>query len=294
MLDSAGGDRAGDGKRDLVDAAAQTVGPVPGVGDVPAYVRAYYRHVADDDLAAAGPQRPPRPGDRRRTQRLAAVAREHAELAAQRPQGRAIVAVRPGGDAVLDPGSDVIDIVTDDMPFLVDSITMELTNHSLSARVVVHPQLLVRRDVTGAMSGVAGLVNGVEPTHDELAESWTHIEVARLDGGEAKDIGDDLQRVLGDVRVAVEDGNRMRARAVYLADELLGGTDGGEEEPDQEIGALLRWLADGRFTFLGYREYDLETCPAPGSASCGTTHRTRARSPCCRPRPALGHSTRGG
>jgi len=295
MLDRAGGDGAGgngrggtggsgpggaadDGQRDLLGAAARAVGAVPRVGDVPAYVRAYYRHVAADDLAGAGPQR------------LAAVAREQAQLAAQRPQGRTIVRVRPGGDAVLDPASDVIDIVTDDMPFLVDSITMELARHGLSARLVVHPQLRIRRDVTGAMHEVAGLVNGVEPTLDELAESWTHIEIARLGEGEAKVLADDLGRVLGDVRVAVEDSNRMRAKALYLAEGLINGATDRESgaapadagaaaaaadadagagpgdagaESDQEIGALLRWLADGRFTFLGYREYDLE--PGPDS-----------------------------
>jgi glutamate dehydrogenase len=230
----------GDAARDLLAEASKLIGAVPGVGDVSAYVHAYYRHVAGDDLAAAGPER------------IAAVAREQAELAALRPQGRAIVAVRAGGDAVLDPASDVIDIVTDDMPFLVDSITIEMARHDLSARLVVHPQLRVRRDVTGVMREVVGLVNGVEPTHDELAESWTHIELAKLAEGEAKTLADDLQRVLGDVRVSVEDSNRMRAKSLQLAEELAA-----QPGADTEIGALLRWLADGRFTFLGYREYEL-------------------------------------
>ena len=44
------------------------------------------------------------------------------------------------------------------MPFLVDSITMELANHGLSARLVVHPQLRVRRDVTGTLREVVGRV----------------------------------------------------------------------------------------------------------------------------------------
>ncbi|HTW15741.1 MAG TPA: hypothetical protein VMF51_11465, partial [Nocardioides sp.] len=98
----------GEAREKLLGEAGQVIGDLPGVGDVQAYVRAYYRHVADDDLAAAGPVR------------LAAVAREQAGLAATRPQGRALVRARPGGSAAVDPASDVIDIVTDDMPFLVD------------------------------------------------------------------------------------------------------------------------------------------------------------------------------
>src|SRR5689334_21261531 len=103
--------------RALLAEDGRVIGPVHDVGDVQDYLRAYYRHVADDDLVAAGPER------------LAAVARQQAELAAQGAQGRAIVRVQAGGDAALDPASDVIDIFTDDMPFLVDSITMELARH---------------------------------------------------------------------------------------------------------------------------------------------------------------------
>jgi glutamate dehydrogenase len=241
---------AGDGTLDPLSSAAQLVGAVAGVGDGPAYVRAYYRHVADDELASP--------------QRMTAVAVAHAELAVRRPQGRAIVGVRVGGDATLDPGSDIIDIVTDDMPFLVDSITMELARHGLSARLIVHPQLRVRRSVDGAMSEVAGLVNGPDPAHDELAESWMHIEVARLGDGEGKVLADDLQRVLHDVRVSVEDSSRMRARALNLAQALRdepAGRPGADRAADTETAALLAWLAEGRFTFLGYREYDLEEGP---------------------------------
>jgi glutamate dehydrogenase len=238
-----------DAKLELLREAAALTGPIPGVGDVPDFLRAYYRHVAPDELAAAGPER------------IAAVATAQARFAATRPQGRALVEVREGGQAALDPSSNVIDIVTDDMPFLVDSITMELTRHGVGARLVVHPQLLVRRDVTGVLHDIVGAVNGGPSSHEQLAESWTHIEVGALADGEPEKITADLQRVLGDVRVAVEDYSRMRSKAVALADEVLtpaGEGDGGAGAPT-EIAELLRWLADGHFTFLGYREYDLET-----------------------------------
>src|SRR6202007_3209396 len=80
---------------------------------------------------------------------------------------------------------------------------------------------------------------------------------------EAEAITADLRRVLGDVRVAVEDYPRMRARAISLADDVLapeGESAGGADSP-AEIAELLNWLADGRFTFLGYREYHLGTGP---------------------------------
>ncbi|HYK28308.1 MAG TPA: NAD-glutamate dehydrogenase, partial [Streptosporangiaceae bacterium] len=246
---------AADSKDAVLTEAAACAGQVPGVGDVSKCLQAYYRHVAEDDLATAGPTR------------LAAVTAEHVKFAAERPQGRALVQVRHGGEAALYPGSDVVDIVTDDMPFLVDSITMELANHGLSARLVVHPQLRVRRDVTGGLREIVGQVGGGQDAdgqpHDEVVESWTHIEIPPLAAGEAAAIEADLSRVLGDVRVAVEDYTRMRAKALWLADDVLApeGEQRGDAESPAEMARLLRWLADGHFTFLGYREYDLDNEP---------------------------------
>jgi glutamate dehydrogenase len=227
------------------------------VGDVHSYLRAYYRHVALEDLAQAGPRR------------LAAVATEQARFAAHRPQGRALVKVRRGQAAACAPARDVVDIVTDDMPFLVDSVRVELGRHGASTLMVVHPQLRVRRDVTGSLHEVLGLVDGERPAHDEIPESWTHIEIARLGPGEDAELQRDLERVLGDVRVAVEDWPRMQAKAVQLADQLAmvpdvritDGADASGVESPAEVEALLRWLADGHFTFLGYREYDLTDGP---------------------------------
>jgi glutamate dehydrogenase len=256
-------DHAGDDRRALLDAAAEAASGDAGVDDLPRYLHAYYRRVALEDLAAAGPKR------------LAAVAVEQARFAAHRPQGRALVRVRRGEAAACEPARDVIDIVTDDMSFLVDSVTMELARHEVTTHLIVHPQLRVRRDVTGSLREVLGLVEGDRSAHDEIAESWVHIEITRLPQGASAGLQRDLERVLGDVRVAVEDWPRMQAKAVQLAEQLAmvrapvaeagpvmaAGTAAGDESR-AEVEALLRWLADGHFTFLGYREYDLEDGPA--------------------------------
>ncbi len=272
----------------LTEAAEVAVGA--NVGSRLDYLRGYYRHVDYADLAAAGPKR------------VGAAAAEHARLAADRPQGRALVRVRMGDSASLLAGHDVIDVVTDDMPFLVDTITMTLAAHDVTAELVVHPQLVVRRDVSGALREVLHPVKGPKPAdhpggpgeaaHEEIAESWSHLEVAKLADGKADAIAADLERALADVRLAVEDYPKMRERAIRLADELArsagreprgaepaagdgaggegagggGAADGGaasvgEPESVGEIEMLLRWLVDAHFTFLGYREYDLVSEP---------------------------------
>jgi glutamate dehydrogenase len=220
---------------------------IPGADDLRSFLGAYYQHVPAEDLVAAGPSR------------LAEVAAEHARLAVNRPQGRALVqVVAEGKCSVLEESRGAVDIVTDDMPFLVDSVTIELTRHGLDSFHVIHPQLLVRRDLTGKLREVVGpLQTAARHGHDEIAESWTHIEIDTSSGVSLAELEQDLQRVLLDVRAAVEDYPKMTETAVRLADKLE--TEG--PRPPAETQALLRWLADNHFTFLGYREYDLVEGP---------------------------------
>src|SRR6516165_9744458 len=224
----------------------RAIGDGSGEDSVLCYLRAYYQRVATEDLAAPS--------------RLAAVAEEHARLGLSRPQGRALVQVGEPSDGQLHPVSRsglVVDIVTDDMPYLVDSVTTELNRHEAEILLIVHPLLRVRRNVTGALRGILG-VCGDDAGDDqlggpELTESWIHVELGPpRDKVTADELAADLRHVLDDVRVAVEDQPRMEAVARRLADQL-GEAPGSDEA---EHGDLLRWLADGNFLFLGYREYD--------------------------------------
>jgi glutamate dehydrogenase len=227
--------------------------------EVSCYLRAYYQRVATEDLA------PPA--------RMAAIAQAHALLGLYRPQGRALVQVREPGDRDrAGPSTIVVDIVIDDMPYLVDSVTTELNRHAAEIQLLIHPVLRVRRDVTGGLREILGVcgdetdratpVHGSDATSEELIESWIHVELGvprdRVGGDQ---LAADLRRVLEDVRVAVEDQRRMGEMARALAGQLSGqpgGQPGAEPGSDlAEFGELLRWLADGNFTFLGYREYDL-------------------------------------
>jgi len=129
-----------------VDDPALDPGRLGGGDSVLCYLRAYYHRVATEDL--------PSPS------RLAAVAQAHAELSLIRPQGRALIQVRAPGHAHLDPvtpASLIVDIVTDDMPYLVDSVTTRLNRHKAEISLLVHPLLRVRRDVTGALREIVGV-----------------------------------------------------------------------------------------------------------------------------------------
>jgi glutamate dehydrogenase len=246
----------------LLDGAARSwagvIPPGAAIDDVAGFLKEYYRRVAAEDLAPAGPGL------------AAAVAARHVALGAVRPQGRAVVSVRPasvvspGGaseGAALTGASTVVDIVTDDMPYLVDSVTMELNQHSADIKLIVHPLLTVRRDLAGVAHGITGTETpssglSAAAASEGVAESWIHVEASGV--ADEPQLESDLRRVLDDLRVAMEDQRRMRGAArelvATLADAALTATWGPEEA---EVGELLAWLSAGHFTFLGYREYDL-------------------------------------
>ncbi|GHJ36427.1 NAD-glutamate dehydrogenase [Streptomyces sp. TS71-3] len=220
-----------------------------------AFLQRYYLHTAAEDLADRDPVD------------VFGAAFSHYRLAENRPQGTANVRVHT--PTVEENGwtcsHSVVEVVTDDMPFLVDSVTNELSRQSRGIHLVIHPQVVVRRDITGKLLDV---LPAEEPQpsgkpdlpHDALTESWIHVEIDReTDRGDLKQITEDLLRVLSDAREAVEDWEKMRDAALRIADGLATEptpTDLPDEEIE-EARELLRWLSSDHFTFLGYREYDL-------------------------------------
>ncbi|MEU5402060.1 NAD-glutamate dehydrogenase [Streptomyces sp. NPDC005963] len=218
------------------------------------YLQRYYLHTAPEDLADRDPVD------------VYGAALSHYRLAEDRPQGTANVRVHT--PTVEENGwtcsHSVVEVVTDDMPFLVDSVTNELSRQSRGIHVVIHPQVTVRRDITGKLIEV--LPTAKRPRdpkdlpHDALIESWIHVEIDReTDRADLKEITNDLLRVLSDVREAVEDWEKMREAALRIADELPTEptADDLADQEVEEARELLRWLAADHFTFLGFREYTL-------------------------------------
>ncbi|MFD7990485.1 NAD-glutamate dehydrogenase [Streptomyces mexicanus] len=253
-------------KAELLERAARVAENSPAGGHLPtgttdqgtpdrdsvlAFLQRYYLHTAPEDLADRDPVD------------VFGAAFSHYRLAEHRPQGTANVRVHT--PTVEENGwtcsHSVVEVVTDDMPFLVDSVTNELTRQGRGIHVVVHPQVVVRRDVTGKLLEVLPEASAGEPlSHDAHVESWIHVEIDReTDRADLKQITADLLRVLSDVREAVEDWEKMRGAATRLADGLpdepLPADLPGQQV--EEARELLRWLADDHFTFLGYREYRL-------------------------------------
>jgi len=222
-------------------------------------VRDYYRRVGTLDLAGRSPTE------------LYGAAVSHLQLARRRPPGHHLV-------RVYDPSVDddgwrsahtVVDVVTDDMPFLVASIRIAVERAGGRIHLLVHPVLSVRRDhdlLIGSATAATG--PGVQ-----LRESFVHVEIDRLtDPDRAEHVRAAVDEALTDVRGAVADWREMTGRAHEVAAALAldasaappvgSPADHGPTTDPAEISALVRWMAEDEFVFLGYRRYRLD--PAEG------------------------------
>ncbi|HYN60592.1 MAG TPA: NAD-glutamate dehydrogenase, partial [Rubrivivax sp.] len=181
------------------------------------------------------------------------------QFAAQRTPGAA--KLRVISPALAEDGwasrHSVIEVVNDDMPFLVDTTTMEINRQGLTLHLIVHPVLVVQRDAQGQLQSARPL-QADEPDRGASRESWMHVEVDRLiDPGLRGELASGLERVLGDVRAAVRDWEPMLAQLREATAELEHAPVVLPAELVAESRAFLEWLADDHLTLLGYRRHDL-------------------------------------
>ena len=246
-------------KQDLIEPAGELAlhrrgsmsDPGLGISDQD-YLELYYRRVAPEDLVGREPSD------------IADPAFAHRELARERPQGVARVAVltprvrRMGGPHTTRSSRSSPTTCRSSS----DSVTNAIGQVVPGIYLVVHPQVDVRRSFTGELREIlpAGHDAGEREATGEqlLRESWIQVEIDRVTPEQAAVLETTLRQVLGDVREAVEDWPKMRQTALRIADNLA--TDPPPGVSDEEVSEgweLLRWLADDHFTFLGFREYEL-------------------------------------
>ncbi|HEV7536379.1 MAG TPA: NAD-glutamate dehydrogenase, partial [Acidimicrobiia bacterium] len=213
-----------------------------------ALLRGYWERVPAEDLVGRDPVD------------LAGAALAHLHLAERRPAGAARVRVyTPSFD---DHGwastHSVVEIVVDDMPFLLDSVSMELVRQGCGLHLVVHPVVSVTRDDEGHLQSIGASPGGAGASPAVTDEAFIHIEIDRQPAGERLEaLRADLLAVLDDVRAAVEDWPAMRAKALGLPADLQERPPPGDALDADEARDFLRFLADDHFVFLGFRDYDL-------------------------------------
>jgi len=208
------------------------------------FARSYFERVDPEDIVS------------RSVEDLYGALLSHWQFARKRDPGTTKIRVfNPGaGETGWSSRHTVVEIVNDDMPFLVDSASMEVNRQGLTLHLIVHPIFAVERDAAGALKSI----DLREKNPDAPRESFMHIEVDRVADPVARnELSDGIQRVLGDVRAATSDWKAMVAQLRGVIEEM---DRKAPPLPDPEVAenrAFLQWLASDYLLLLGYRQHDL-------------------------------------
>jgi len=212
------------------------------------FITAYFENTDPDEIISRGPAT------------LFAQANAHWRLldaprTAQTPKIRVFNPTLAEDGFVSD--HTVVQIVNDNMPFLVDSVTMAINRSGRTAHWIVHPLMSVARDANGSVSAVSTVAAAKAAGRDDPVESLILVECDRIvDQAAQQALVEDLKSVLSDVRGAVVDWQPMLARVREVRTACEKYTQAPEKR-DEAI-AFLAWLEDRHFTFLGVRDYDLK------------------------------------
>jgi glutamate dehydrogenase len=223
-----------------IAAAARGLSRKSAAAEVSGFISRYFKGVAAEDLLARSPQY------------LAGAALAHRLAGQVRRAGHAVVSILDAGIGTDGPHErhTLVAVVTDDMPFLVDSLQLAFGRLGIGVHLVIHPQLGIRRDRSGRIvpQGRAGA---------ERRESWQLFEVDRqIDPERLQLLTRTLMATLADVQVAVADWRPMLQQAqVAVRDLRAAGVPAAANAAEAQ--ALVEWMASGQFTFLGYRHYQL-------------------------------------
>jgi len=222
---------AGEDLKPILDALAKRVGKA-GQAEARAFAGAFYRRMDAEEIASRG------------AAGWAELAADMLEFARTRKRGKANVRLFNPADSA----HTVLQIVNDDMPFLVDSVTMALAEAGIGVHVLGHPVIRLSRDKAGKLASIG----------EGEPESLMHLEIDRQPQAAMASVKARINGVLEDVRSIVNDWEPMRARMREVAEELATRKLPVGEAGRKEAQEFLRWAADDHFTFFGYREYKVQ------------------------------------
>ena len=216
--------------------------------DRAALIEAYFRQLPSEDQPRSAAD-------------VLGIIDEHWRVGQNRSPGQVNIRVfnppvNADGAGWTDTTTTVVDIVNDDMPYLVGSVIGALSAAGVTVHRMLHPILAVDRAADGDLVNAAG-----GQAHDPTApgavlESWMHVLIDRVSGDDrARLIEDAVRRALSQVRAVVADGAALTGQAASAATELRTAISPGSAQEAAEAADFLYWLTAGHLTFLGYRRY---------------------------------------
>ncbi len=220
--------------------------PEQKAADLSDFAKSYYRNVAPEDIIPLADDD------------IYGAVLSHWNFAQQRKPGE--IKIRVFNPTIDEHGwqssHTIIEVVLDDMPFLVQSIIMAVNRFNLTNHWVIHPVYQVRRSKNGKLMDLHS-----ESGHSQhSSEAFIHVEVDRQsDPDVLRELIELLDGVLNDVKVVTQDWDRCRDKVATALDQVKQCSQNLSKQQLGEVSAFLTWLSDDHFVFLGYREYDLAT-----------------------------------
>ena len=203
-----------------------------------------FREAAEEDLAGLTAAD---------TNLLVDRAREFLDV---KPAGRVKIRIGPSGTKVgVLAQRCILEILNDDMPFLVDSVINALSKKGHSVYTVLHPVFASERDSKGKLKS---LDNSNKQSGDFLRESYLHIHLEALNSDrEQAELTAELQGILDEVRAAVVDWQPMLHTIQDRIEKLRTKASPLPTAIVTETIDFLSWLLNNKFTFLGMCQYNL-------------------------------------
>ena len=203
-------------------------------------IQSFYANVPEEDL------------QERSIEDLAAAVLAQRRMASSRPATERLVRIY--NPSLSEHGwqspHTVIEIAQEDMPFLVDSVGIALSNMKCSVYRVIHPILSVQRDEAGQLTAQNGVT---------YKESWMHFEINRIsDPNKIANIANEINQALDSIAVAVADWPSMTERVSNALEHLRAAKLEKPSTSKKEAIAFLEWLLAGHFVFLGLRDYQFD------------------------------------
>ncbi|MEL7024843.1 MAG: NAD-glutamate dehydrogenase [Pseudomonadota bacterium] len=222
------------------------------------FIGEYYRNLSLDDVSAFS------------VEDLAFAAIAHAKQGRTRKPGEHKLRVynptlkRDGWES----SNTIVELVHDNMPFLVDSLSMTLDRTGYAIRLTVHPLIRCVRTSGGRLKDVKP-----RKSKQGTVDSFIRLEIRKESRADRlRTLAEEIEKTLTDVRAAVKDWQPMQDRMQSVIAQLEAQQHADPDRKRESL-ELLRWLAAERFTFLGYRQYrlnkkkgELELTPIRGSA----------------------------
>jgi len=183
---------------------------------------------------------------------LAEMALSHYKLAKRRGKGQPELRIYSPVIKGHTKRKTLIDIVSDDLAFLIDSIAAEINKHNLLINMLVHPEIYVKYDKSGDLKDISA-----ESKKGYTRQSHIHVRIHETLSDEAlKSLEKGLYIALEDVFSANKDWKEMLEKLKQSRDELAATPTKRSLKEIEKYCAFLDYLVNNNFTLLGYREYE--------------------------------------